>query len=509
MATPPTFQLRLNPMGKVIPVAAGSPLPEVLFAHGVEFPCGARGACRGCRVRVTEGALEPTVHDRKRFTESELQEGWRLSCQARMDGDLTLELAQWESSILGDETAVPVQSRPGLGIVIDLGTTTLVAQCINLRDGRVLAVESALNPQAVHGADLMSRLEFAVRDNGAGKTVLRDKIRARLGKMVERLLANAQDTATVEPVAEVLIAGNTAMHHFFCGIDPAPLTRYPFEPPDLGEKQFSSRDLGWELPGEPSVRFLPCLGSFVGSDILAGILAAGLHQSEDIQALIDLGTNGEIVVAASGQLLCASTAAGPAFEGARIRMGMRAATGAIARVQRRGRGLHCEILGGTPPRGLCGSGLVDAVAAGLDLNWIDASGRIHEGRDSLLLQEPVRLDQGDIRELQLAKGAIAAGLVILLKQCGHSPEQLRRLYLAGAFGNYISQPSATRIGLLPVQPEQISPIGNSALIGLKKLLLDPETQEEVDRILREVRHLSLSTHPDFQDIYVENMRFPA
>lgn len=507
MITPPTFQLRLQPLGKVIPVPAGTPLREVLFPHGVEFPCGARGTCRGCRVRVADGQLPPGEADRKRFSPAELAAGWRLSCQARMEGDLTLELAQWESSILGDDTAMEVKPRPGRGIVVDLGTTTLVAQCVSLRDGSILSVESALNPQAIHGADLMSRLDFAVRDECSGLEVLCGEIRRTIGTMLDQLLRSADQVAPEEPVEAVLIAGNTAMHHFFCGINPAPLTRYPFEPENTGEQSFSASELNWNLAGDPQVTFLPCLGSFVGSDILAGILAAGLDKQNGVQALIDLGTNGEIVVAASGKLLCASTAAGPAFEGARIRMGMRAATGAIARVVQRGQQMHCEVLGGGRPRGLCGSGLVDAVAVGLELGEIDPTGRICGGRNSFVLQDPVVLDQGDIRELQLAKGAIAAGLVILLKECGHHPSALERLYLAGAFGNYISQASATRIGLLPVNPEQIHPIGNSALIGLKRCLLNPDSRSGIGNILSRIRHRSLSTHPDFQDIYVANMLF--
>ena len=225
------------------------------------------------------------------------------------------------------------------------------------------------------------------------------------------------------------------------------------------------------MPGNPAVRFLPCLGSFVGSDILAGLLATSLHEHDDLAALIDLGTNGEIVVGNRQRLLCASTAAGPAFEGARISMGMRAATGAISEVHAQDGKLHCHVLGNGAPRGVCGSGLVDAAAAGLDLGWISPKGRLANG-ESLTLAPPVALTQWDVRELQLAKGAIAAGLRILLEQWGAQAIELAQVYVAGAFGNYINYASARRIGLLDFPAEKIQPAGNTALLGAKLALFD-------------------------------------
>jgi uncharacterized 2Fe-2S/4Fe-4S cluster protein (DUF4445 family) len=294
----------------------------------------------------------------------------------------------------------------------------------------------------------------------------------------------------------------------FCGISLEPLSHYPFEPVSPGLQLFDAERLGWSLPGNPAVRFLPCFGSFVGSDILAGLLATKLHESEQLVAWIDLGTNGEIVVGNRERLLCASTAAGPAFEGARISMGMRAATGAISEVRVRDGGLICHVLGNVAPRGICGSGLVDAVAAGLELGWVSSKGRLANG-DSLALAGPVSLNQWDVRELQLAKGAIAAGLRLLLEQWGATKADLAHIFLAGAFGNYINQTSARRIGLLDLAAEKVTPAGNTALLGAKLALFSlSEHDGAYPDILAKVKHVSLNEDERFQETFVEEMVFP-
>jgi len=291
-------------------------------------------------------------------------------------------------------------------------------------------------------------------------------------------------------------------------VDVEPLSHYPFEPESAGLRVFAAPDLGWDLADQPRVYFLPCLGGFVGSDILAGILATRLHESEPLVALMDLGTNGEIVVGNRERMLCASTAAGPAFEGARISMGMRAATGAISEVKGVDGQLQCHVLGGATPRGICGSGLVDAVAASLDLGLVRANGRLTTG-ETLALLPPVELNQWDIRELQLAKGAIAAGLQLLLSNWGASLADLKCIHLAGAFGNYINHASARRIGLLNVPAEKIHPAGNTALLGAKLALFElPQQNGEYRDLLARVQHLSLHADPNFQESYVTEMTFP-
>src|SRR5574340_29119 len=486
-------RIELHPLGKTIHVERGAPLHDVLFPYGVEFPCGGRGRCARCRVRLLEGTLDPTPEEVRILGAAEIAAGWRLACHAHAAGDLTIEIAQWETAILADSSVFEFQPKEGLGIAVDVGTTTLVAQLLDLRTARVLGVRTALNPQVKHGSDVMSRVEFAL---AGGQQELTSLIRAEIGTLVRKL-------GPREPVREVVLVGNTVMHHLFCGISVEPLSHTPFEPERDGMETRAARELGWSLPGEPTARFLPCLGGFVGSDILAGVLATRMHEREALTALLDLGTNGEIIVGNLARLVCASTAAGHAFEGGRISCGMRAATGAISEVTADDGRLDCRVLGHAAPRGICGSGLVDAVAGALDLNLIAPSGRLR-GSKTLPLSGPVALTQADIRELQLAKGATAAGMDIVLERWGARLEDVERVYLAGAFGNYLNRASARRIGLLNFPLDSVEPAGNTALLGAKLALFDGA----FTRIREITEHVPLGSDPEFQEKYVAAMPFP-
>jgi len=495
--------IRLEPLGEVFKLERGAALRDILFQHGVEFPCGGRGRCMRCRVRVLRGELPSTPEEEQILGPRDIAEGWRLACRSSAYADVTLDIAQWEAPILADETAFAFTPRSGLGIAVDLGTTTLVAQLLDLETGHVLGVGTALNPQAAHGSDVMSRVHMAVAEGGLAR--LTALIREGIGALIRGF---PQAPLEEKPVCEVVLVGNTVMHHLFCGIDPEPLSHYPFDPACDGLQSFQAQELGWEIPGDPLVQFLPCLGGFVGSDILAGILAAGLLGSEAPAGLLDLGTNGEIVFGDRAGLLCASTAAGPAFEGGRISMGMRASTGAITEVSLEDGNLRCHVLGNVTARGICGSGLVDAVAAGLQSGMIASSGRFTGGAKEWPLAGGVKLLQRDVRELQLAKGAIAAGIRILLRQSG-TKEAPGKVYLAGAFGNYVSHASARRVGLLDFPPEAVAPAGNTALLGAKLALFRTEPEERhFDELRRKVRHVRLAADPAFEDTYVDSMRFP-
>jgi uncharacterized 2Fe-2S/4Fe-4S cluster protein (DUF4445 family) len=461
--------IRLEPLGAKVEAETGVPLRDLLLPFGVEFPCGGKGRCRRCRVRVLQGSVDESEPDGS---------GWTLACHAGVSGDATLEIGQFDAPVLADDRPFPFHPRPGLGVAIDLGTTTLVAQLVDLATGAVLGVRSGLNPQAVFGADVMTRIEHALQPGG--RSELQHVIRQALDRMVAELAAG-------RPLAAKTVCGNTAMLHLYDGLDPAPLSRAPFEPVHL------------ESPNG----FLPCIGGFVGSDVLAGILATGMHESGELTVLIDLGTNGEVVAGNRDGLLCASTAAGPAFEGGRISCGMRAATGAISEVTVEGNTLRCHIIGGGPPRGVCGSGLVDAAAAALDLGRVAPSGRMPAPLDL----EGVTLTQADIRELQLAKAATAAGVRVLLKRLGATAAGVKRVWLAGAFGNYVNRASARRIGLLDWPEELIHPAGNTALLGAKMALFAPDHTFRDLRSL--IRHVPLGSDAEFQEEYVAAMRFPG
>lgn len=500
-----THRITLRPVQTDLTAPGGTALRDLLFAQGVEFPCGGQGRCRGCRVRVLEGKASVNDAQRERLSADEIADGWRLACQCSLEDDLVIELRQWDAAILVDDSTFAFEPRAGLGVAVDLGTTTLVAQLLDLSTGHVLAVRTALNSQARFGADVMSRVQFAVAKDGALQ--LRDLIRQQIGTLISQLVfaAGVPD----EKIEDVVVVGNTVMHHLFCGLDAEPLSRYPFESDQLGLQTFRPGELGWKFSDVGRVRFLPCLGGFVGSDILAGILATSLNEREDLTGLVDLGTNGEIVIGNRRQLLCASTAAGPAFEGARISMGMRAATGAISEVTVEGQAIHCHVLGNVPPQGLCGSGLVDAVAAGLEVERIQPSGRFTDGSGAWELAAPVILTQSDIRELQLAKGAIAAGIRMLLDRFGASAVDLKKLYLAGAFGNYINRVSAQRIGLINFPAEKVEAAGNTALLGAKLALFRSDGEDgSYARLRHQTEHVALNADLSFQETFVKEMAFP-
>ena len=486
-------RIQLEPLSQEVQVPRGALLSSSLSQHGLEFPCGGTGICGGCCVRVMAGSLRVTGPDLAVFSQEELADGWRLACQARAEMALVLECGQWHMDVLTDNSALSSGGKSGLGIAIDLGTTTIAAQMIEMATGSVLGVETNLNPQASYGTDVMSRIRAVL--SGADLTAV---VRLALGQMIEKLAGRRE-----EEIVEVVLVGNTVMHHLFAGLDVEPLSHAPFQSPHLGAQCFEPQDLGWGLPSACRIRFERCLGGFVGSDILAGILAAGISRGEDLLALVDLGTNGEIAIGNRHGIVCASTAAGPAFEAGCIRMGMLAATGAISRVSISDGEMRATVIGDGEARGICGSGLVDAVAAGLQSGAILSSGRIADRTSVFPVRAPVVLFQADIRELQLAKAAIASGFRLLLKHLGASAGDVQSIYLAGAFGNYVQAESAIGIGLIEASIERIHARGNTALRGAKILLLS-----RGEPTLPNIEHVSLAVDPGFQDEFMSCIAFP-
>lgn len=502
-AKPDMVKISLLPWGKEIEVPRGTPLQDALFPQGVEFPCGGRCVCRGCKVRLIKGSIRITREQEHALKPALLDEGWRLACCAMAEEDLILELGQSRAMILLDDSIVDCEPRDGLGVAVDVGSATLAAQLIDLSSGTILGTKAALNPQAGFGADIMTRIEHALKPEG--RRQLRDLVRDEIGEMVQGLL---NETDRSIPVERVVLVGNTVMHHLFLGLDVEPLARLPFEPREEGEIELDPNALGWSLEGNPPVSFLSWIGGFVGSDILAGVLATKLHEVDELTGFVDLGTNGEILISDGERILCASTAAGPAFEGGQISSGMRASTGAISRVWIQDGEVRTHILGRGRARGICGSGLVDAVAVALELGLVEPSGKL-TSKTPMTLAGPVSVTQHDIRELQLAKGAVAAGVSLLLRRFGVDSRSLSKLHLCGGFGNTVDAVSARRIGLFDLPREKIEPAGNTALRGAKMALLSCERgRAEISHIRNLMEHVSLAEDPGFQDAFLAGMPFP-
>ncbi len=491
-----TVSIKLIPLSKEIVAEKGTSLTDILHEFGVEFPCGGKGSCGKCAVKLIQGEILIDSGQQKKIHELGLSPEWRLACRSRAQEDLVLEVGQFEALIQADETPFDFEPAEGYGVAVDLGTTSLVAQLLELSTSKVLAVETSLNPQRKHGSDLISRLEYALAHGTDG---LKQMIRKEVGEMLSNLLRGHHLS-----LKEVRIVGNTAMQHLFAGLDIQALSYYPFESSFLDARQFSPKDLGWEISCE-NIRFCPSIGSFVGSDILAGIHATGMWQRKEYSVLVDLGTNGEIVVGNRELLLCASTAAGPAFEGASISMGMLATTGAIATVEQGPQGILSTVIGNVPAAGICGSGLIDAMAVLLDTAQIGEFGEILSGKAHIALTDEMELTQKDIQEFQLAKAAIAAGLHILLRKLGIGKEEVADIYIAGAFGTYINLKNMLRTGMMDFPLDRFHKLGNSALMGAKMFLFSNNKLEE--DILSRCQHMNLESEGDFQDIFVDQLSF--
>lgn len=487
--------IRLHPLGKEIVVNDQTPLIDVLHEFGIEFPCGGKGTCGKCKVRLLNGEIGITENHQEKLDKLGLSPDWRLACFSHCDCDMTLEVEQFNHLILADESEFDFIPGEGFGVAVDLGTTTIVAQLIDLSSAKVLAVETLLNPQVKFGADLISRIQSCLDGHSGEMTRI---IRSAIGTMIGLVLKKHE-----VDLKKVVLVGNTAMQLIFSNDDVSPLAMYPFHTNNLGLKSFGTEELGWKFQVEETIHFYPSIRSFVGSDILAGMMATEIHKKEDFTALIDLGTNGEIVIGNKNQMVCASTAAGPAFEGANISMGMRAVTGAVSSFHLMNGKIEAIVIGNTVAKGICGSALIDAVAILRKLDLIGMFGEITSGEKEIYLVGKVKLTQNDINEFQLAKAAIATGLSILARSLSIQVTDISELYIAGGFGNYINIEQVIETGMIELPEEKIHKMGNTALIGAKMFLFT--NPESVKEILMKIRHINLEGDPEFQDIFVDKM----
>lgn len=468
----------------------------------IEADCGGAGVCGRCRVRVLSGEVSPvTAAERAALPAAELEAGWRLACMAEAAGDCALLVPDsWDASAAKRRApALPPDfapdAAPGLGAAFDIGTTTVAGILYDLASGAAVAAASRANPQGRHGADVISRIAFC--DGPGGLAELNSLIIGCINDMLLEL--------TPEPgrVAALSVCGNTTMSHIFLGIDPSPLARSPFAPRFLVPPVRTAGELGVIAAPEAPVRLLPNVAGHVGGDITGVMLAARMTGRT---LAVDVGTNGEVVLQSGGRRFACSTAAGPAFEGAAISRGMRAAPGAIERVRIENGRPVVGVIGGGRAEGICGSGLIDCVAAMLDSGIIDKKGRMAEPEYGLA--GGVTVTRKDIREVQLAKAAIAAGMAILMREAGITADALDRVLLAGAFGSHIDAAAALRIGLLPPVPvERVTGIGNAAAAGAAMALLSAAERESAARLAAETKHVELATHADFQSEYVRHMYF--
>lgn len=492
----------------------GTTLGDLLSTLGAgHMPCGGHGKCGKCRVTVTGAISEPTEDEKRALTPHDLAQGIRLACRTTVLGDCTVTTAtEGGGQILTDGRFPPSLERRGLnptfgryGAAIDVGTTTLAARLYDTA-GQLLSETSRLNPQAVWGADVISRMEAALSKKTPHAV---GRIAGLTRRTLCGMLSDLAYAVGIPPIEidAVTITGNTVMLHLLTETDVEPLTHAPFAAKRLfGETMpASALDLTVLAPNTP-IYLPPCIAAFVGADTVTALLASDMKETPATALLCDIGTNGEMVLWQGKKLYACSTAAGPAFEGAGISMGMGGRTGAIDRVWVSDGVLQAHVIGDTAPIGLCGSGLLDGVACLLELDALDETGYLKQ--DPTVIIPPVTITREDIRAVQLAKSAIHAGMRTLLHTAGLSGDEVDTLYIAGGFGSYLDVQNAGRIGLLPAElTDRVTVLGNAALTGAAMLLLCADLRSACETLARETRLVELATNPVFADEYVARMTF--
>ena len=425
-------------------------------------------------------------------------------------------------------------TKNSYGIAFDIGTTTVAGYLVNLKTGEELSAVAKTNPQVIHGDDVISRIGFTQKQK-ENLQILQKEVVNTLNEIIKETTQRAKINRS--NIYETVIVGNTCMHHLFLGLDPSNIASSPYIPVIKESLSLKARDIP-ELALKPSVNvyMLPNISAFVGADIVAGILSTSMWREDKIILFVDLGTNGEIVLGSRERLWTCSTAAGPAFEGARISTGMRAAEGAIYKVKIDNKFITYKAIKDGKVRGICGSGLINLIAEMLKWGLINKSGKLinreecnpelseeirnriikgQKGNKFLLVKgketengKPIYITQRDIREVQLAKAAIFAGIKILLKEVNISPEDIQKILLAGAFGNFINKESAIRMGLIPQLPlKKVESVGNAAGRGAEIVLLSEKTRKICERISKDIKYIELSSRTDFQEEFVDAMFF--
>ena len=472
------------------------------FSQHTAFICGKKGTCGKCKV-IARGALSPyTAEEMRHLTPAERANGVRLACRCYAEGDCAVQsTAAREAAILAAFT-MPAFSHAPLftqyGVAIDIGTTTIAAQLY--AHDTLLAQYTGLNPQASLGQDVMSRIEAALNGKAAAlQSVLQDALCACILQLCTAAGIHAGN------IDALVITGNTTMLYLLTGRCPQSLAGAPFTADYLFGEVCSAASLHLPCAGA-TVYLPPCISAFVGADITTALLASGIYARADAAMLVDIGTNGEIVFCKGGRIVCCATAAGPAFEGAGLSMGMCGLHGAIDHVDAKGNALCAHVLGEGAAVGICGSGIIDAVACLVQRGDIDESGFMQNA--PITIQAPVQITQADVRQIQLAKSAVRAGMETLLHTLRVPAAQVDALYIAGGFGAYVSVQSAGAIGLIPAcLCDKAIVLGNAALCGAAMLLLQKSYWQEAKAIAQKAETTELSTHPFFAQAFTEGMLF--
>lgn len=524
----------------------------------IESPCNGSGTCGKCKVRLDKESLGNVVAGGKHHLSKDQEEqGYVLSCEARITGDISVEVTSNQKNsilkILSKGKSFDVSLNPLIkkeffikenytkvfagdkelgieygdtrrktyGAVVDIGTTTLVASIVDLNDGSEIGTASALNPQAVHAQDVLSRIKFSSESDGL-QTMYSGVI-----KEINNLLKEIAGVASInkENIYEVVFSGNTCMLHLASNINPQSLGKYPYTPEISGAAYLNAAEHNIGISPFGIIYLPPIISAYIGADITSGILASQLHHKKGITLFVDIGTNGEMAIASDGNISATSTAAGPAFEGMNITHGMRAGLGAIEffEVDKQGN-ISVKVIGTKKASGICGSGLLDVVgelvAHGIINNngkFVDTGGlptalekRLvkHDGKWVFEITEDVFLSQKDVRQVQLAKGAVRAGIEFLLESKGVKASDVDKVLIAGSFGYHLRAKSLINIGLLPNEFDgKVEFIGNTSKSGGQAFLLNQTYRNELEESTSRVEVLELANYKDFDKVFVKCLNF--
>jgi uncharacterized 2Fe-2S/4Fe-4S cluster protein (DUF4445 family) len=499
--------------------------PQRLQIEGLEGEVSLEPPVRAYQIQVPPSSLSDLRADAERL-EKALEQQHRLNyCDIDIDvlRDLSTQLRLWDwaaqASVRNNEiVALSPWSGRQLGLAVDLGTTKIAGYLVDLSSGRTLATKGIMNPQISYGEDIISRISRIIESLAEGGR-LQEMVVAALNQLIIELCTEVG--AEKEEVVEALVVGNTAMHHILLRLPVAQLACSPFVPAVSKNLDIKARDLDLHIAPGAYAYLLPNIAGFVGADHVAMLLATEAWQARGVVIALDIGTNTEISLIDNGEIASVSCASGPAFEGGHIKDGMRAADGAIERLRITGEDIHYQTIGGVPPVGICGSGIIDAVAQLYRVGVLDKRGRMVEGhsrvrsseeqREFLLVSEEehgkhpsIVITQQDVREVQLAKAAIRAGIQILLEAKGRTEEEIEQVIIAGAFGNYIDVDGAVTIGMLPSLPlDRFHQVGNAAGMGAKLSLISCSKRVEAQTIASMAHYIELANAPNFISTFAQ------
>lgn len=493
----------------------------------LENPCSGKGTCGKCRVQLLSGDVSAiTAEELQHLNPEELSAGIRLACMVRVQGDCMIRLLQKQrEQLVLTEGTLPEFAHDltdSYGIAVDIGTTTVALSLVERSSGRELAQSSAINPQTKYGLDVLTRISYEYEQGEKGIHQLQDCMVESLNELIAAVCEKA--TVPQTEVKEIVVAANCAMTHMLLGVDARPLGKAPYAPQFTEAQTLPAADIGLNLSEDAVLYCLPQVSAYIGGDIVAGACACQLEQQKETTMFIDIGTNGEIILVHDGILHSCSCAAGPALEGMNIRCGMRAANSAVEDVHIAEQ-VELKTIGDTPPEGLCGSGILAAVRELLKSGYLKKSGAFvtvdkqpqpeilrldGTKREAVLCNEPELLvTQDDVRQVQLAKGAIRSGFEVLLKEAGIEMEQLEQVIIAGQFGAHLPVDSLVGIGLIPESlRSKLTYAGNSSKAGAYMALMSRSKRKEMEQLAQKINYIELAQTKDYERVFAESLSFP-